>query len=116
MIEKNLMDSLKDNIPQFIPWREHAVGDKTYSALDRSEREHVLGSVAAVAAPGLVAGIISLLQDELLALELRVLITHPATPQGDMGERTGRDRGEERKRWRTDRWREMEMGEKDGKQ
>lgn len=38
----------------------------------------MLGSVAAISAPGLVARIVSLLQDELLSLELRVLITHPA--------------------------------------
>lgn len=49
----------------------------TYSALDGSEGKHVLGSVAAVSAPGLVAGVVSLLQDKLLSLELWVLITHP---------------------------------------
>lgn len=38
----------------------------------------MLGSVAAVSAPGLVARVVTLLQDELLALELRVLVTHPA--------------------------------------
>lgn len=38
----------------------------------------MLGSVAAISAPGLVARIVSLLQDKLLSLELRVLITHPA--------------------------------------
>ena len=50
----------------------------THSALDGSEGKHVLGSVAAVSAPGLVARVVSLLQDELLSLELWVLITHPA--------------------------------------
>lgn len=50
----------------------------TYSALDGSEGKQVLGSVAAVSAPGLVAGVVSLLQDKLLSLELWVLITHPA--------------------------------------
>ncbi len=49
----------------------------TYSALDGSEGKHVLGSVAAVSAPGLVARVVSLLQDKLLSLELWVLITHP---------------------------------------
>lgn len=49
----------------------------TYSALDGSEGEHVLGSVAAVSTPGLVARVVSLLQDKLLSLELWVLITHP---------------------------------------
>jgi len=50
----------------------------TYSAFDGSEGEHVLSAVAAVSAPGLIAGIISFLQDELLTLKLWVLITHPA--------------------------------------
>lgn len=50
----------------------------TYSALDGSEGKHVLGSVAAVSTPGLVAGVVSLLQNKLLSLELWVLITHPA--------------------------------------
>lgn len=54
---------------------------KTHSALDGSEGEHVLGSVAAVAAPGLVARVVSLLQDKLLALELGVLITNPTEGQ-----------------------------------
>lgn len=49
----------------------------TYSALDGSEGKHVLGSVAAVSTPGLVARVVSLLQDKLLSLELWVLITHP---------------------------------------
>lgn len=49
----------------------------TYSALDGSEGKHVLGSVAAVSAPGLIARVVSLLQDKLLSLELWVLITHP---------------------------------------
>lgn len=50
----------------------------TYSALDGPEGKHVLGSVAAVSTPGLVARVVSLLQDELLSLELGVLETHPA--------------------------------------
>lgn len=50
----------------------------THSAFDGSEGEHVLSAVAAVSAPGLIAGIISFLQDELLTLKLWVLITHPA--------------------------------------
>lgn len=52
----------------------------TYSALDGSEGKHVLGSVAAVSTPGLVARVVSLLQDKLLSLELWVLITHPTRP------------------------------------
>ena len=51
---------------------------ETHSALDGSEGKHVLGSVAAVSAPSLVARVVSLLQDELLSLELGVLVTHPA--------------------------------------
>lgn len=51
----------------------------TYSALDGSEGKHVLGSVAAVSAPGLVARVVSLLQDKLLSLKLWVLITHPTS-------------------------------------
>lgn len=50
----------------------------THSAFDGSEGEHVLSAVAAVSAPGLIAGIVSFLQDELLTLKLWVLITHPA--------------------------------------
>lgn len=38
----------------------------------------MLGTITAVATPGLVARVVTLLQDELLSLELRVLITHPA--------------------------------------
>ena len=45
----------------------------------------MLGPVAAVSAPGLVAGVVSLLQDELLALELRVLIAHPAGGEEERG-------------------------------
>lgn len=52
-------------------------GEETYSALDGSEGKHVLGSVAAVSTPGLVARVVTLLQDKLLSLELGVLITHP---------------------------------------
>lgn len=50
----------------------------TYSAFDGSEGKQVLSAVAAVSTPGLIAGIISFLQDELLTLILWVLITHPA--------------------------------------
>lgn len=57
----------------------------TYSALDGSEGKHVLGSVAAVSTPGLVARVVSLLQDKLLSLELWVLITHPARQRNDVG-------------------------------
>lgn len=53
----------------------------THGTLDGPEGEQVLGSVAAVSAPGLVARVVSLLQDELLSLELGVLITHPARKQ-----------------------------------
>lgn len=38
----------------------------------------MLCSVAAVATPGLVTGIVSFLQDKLLALELRILVPDPA--------------------------------------
>lgn len=44
----------------------------------------MLGPVAAVPAPGLPPGIVSLLQDKLLPLVLRVLEAHPAG-----GERRG---------------------------
>lgn len=50
----------------------------THGTFDGSEGKQVLSAVAAVSTPGLVAGVISLLQDELLTLKLRVLITHPA--------------------------------------
>ena len=62
----------------------------TYGALDGSERQHVLGSVAAVSTPGLVAGVVSLLQDKLLSLELGVLITHPTRQRKDAEERERR--------------------------
>lgn len=54
---------------------------RTHGTLDGPEGEQVLGSVAAVSTPGLVARVVSLLQDKLLPLELRVLITHPARKQ-----------------------------------
>lgn len=57
----------------------------THSTLDGSEGKHVLGSVAAVSAPGLVARVVSLLQDKLLSLELGVLITHPAADKTQGG-------------------------------
>lgn len=41
----------------------------------------MLCSVTAVATPGLVTGIVSFLQDKLLALELRILVPHPAERQ-----------------------------------
>lgn len=53
----------------------------THGTLDGPEGEQVLGSVAAVSTPGLVARVVSLLQDKLLSLELWVLITHPARRQ-----------------------------------
>lgn len=64
----------------------------THSALDGSEGKHVLGSVAAVSAPSLVARVVSLLQDELLSLELGVLVTHPAAEgqQWHRGRRGGK--------------------------
>ena len=53
----------------------------------------MLSPVAAVSTPGLVAGVVSLLQDELLALELRVLIAHPAREGERGGERRRREGG-----------------------
>lgn len=50
----------------------------THGTLDGPEGEQVLGSVAAVSTPGLIARVVSLLQDKLLSLVLRVLVTHPA--------------------------------------
>lgn len=58
--------------------REKREWEATYGALDGSEGQQVLGSVAAVSAPGLVARVVALLQDELLSLELWVLVAHPA--------------------------------------
>lgn len=52
----------------------------------------MLGSVAAVSAPGLVTRIVSLLQDELLSLELWVLITHPAVQRDGAEENNSRGR------------------------
>lgn len=65
-------------------WRRQGVKDKeskdggSYGTLDGSEGQQVLGSVANVSTPGLVARVVSLLQDELLSLELGVLVAHPA--------------------------------------
>lgn len=74
-----------------------AVGEKkrvgvgtTYGALDGSEGQQVLGSVAAVSAPGLVAGVVALLQDELLPLELWVLVAHPASERRERAVKRGR--------------------------
>lgn len=53
----------------------------THGTLDGPEGKQVLGSVAAVSTPGLVARVVSLLQDKLLSLELWVLVTHPARRQ-----------------------------------
>lgn len=66
-------------------WKDVA----TYSALDGSEGKHVLSSVAAVSTPGLVARVVSLLQDKLLSLELWVLITHPARQRNYVGKTHG---------------------------
>lgn len=56
----------------------------------------MLGSVAAVSTPGLIAGVVALLQDELLPLELWVLVTDPAGGEGrverdDQEEETGKE-------------------------
>ncbi|MFV1202141.1 hypothetical protein QML15_26990, partial [Klebsiella pneumoniae] len=48
------------------------------SAFDGSEGKHVLSTVAAVSAPGLIARIISLLQDKLLPVKGGVLKTNPS--------------------------------------
>lgn len=64
----------------------------THSALDGSEGKHVLGSVAAVSTPGLVARVVSLLQDKLLSLELGVLITHPAADKTQGGGERRKDK------------------------
>lgn len=50
----------------------------THCAFDRPEGEEVLGPVATVPAPGLPPGIVTLLQDKLLSLVLRVLEAYPA--------------------------------------
>lgn len=56
----------------------------------------MLGSVAAVSTPGLVARVVSLLQDKLLSLELWVLITHPARQCNDVAERDEEGEGEKK--------------------
>lgn len=57
----------------------------------------MLSSVTAVSAPSLVTGVVSLLKDKLLALELRVLITQPAKTQA------GREKKREGTRTRENR-------------
>lgn len=61
--------------------KDEWVYEETYSALDGSEGKQVLGSVAAVSTPSLIARVVSLLQDKLLSLELWVLIAHPTIGQ-----------------------------------
>lgn len=53
-------------------------GSETHSGADGAERHHPLDVVGVVAAPGLPAGVVASLQDELLPAEARVLIAHPA--------------------------------------
>lgn len=49
----------------------------THSGADGSEGDHPLNAVGVAAAVGLETGVVSLLQDKLLATETGVLITHP---------------------------------------
>ena len=65
----------------------------------------MLGPVAAVSAPGLIAGVVSLLQDELLALELRVLIAHPAGGEEERGGAVKREeQGDEEEEEEEEEW------------
>lgn len=50
----------------------------SYSRIDRAEGHHPLDAIGIVATPALPARIISLFQDELLAIEGSVLKTNPA--------------------------------------
>lgn len=51
---------------------------EAYSAADGPEGDHPLNAVGVAATVGLKAGVVSLLQDKLLAAEAGVLIAHPA--------------------------------------
>ncbi len=50
----------------------------THSRIDGAEGHHPLNAIGIVSTPGLPARVISLLQDELLAVEGRVLKPYPA--------------------------------------
>lgn len=51
---------------------------EAYSTADGPEGDHPLNAVGVAATVGLKAGVVSLLQDKLLAAEAGVLIAHPA--------------------------------------
>lgn len=51
---------------------------KAHSTADGPEGDHPLNAVGVAATVGLKAGIVSLLQDKLLATEAGVLVAHPA--------------------------------------
>lgn len=51
---------------------------ETHSTADGPEGDHPLNAVRVAAAVGLKAGVVSLLQDKLLATEAGVLVAHPA--------------------------------------
>lgn len=53
----------------------------TYSTADGPEGDHSLNAVGVAATISLKAGVVSLLQDELLAAEAGVLVAHPAGSQ-----------------------------------
>lgn len=50
----------------------------SYSRIDRAEGHHPLNTIGIIPTPGLPARVISLFQDELLAIEGSVLKTNPA--------------------------------------
>lgn len=50
----------------------------SYSGIDGAERHHPFNAIGVISTPGLPARVISLFQDELLAIEGSVLKTNPA--------------------------------------
>lgn len=77
----------------------------THSGADGSEGDHPLNAVGVAAAVGLETGVVSLLQDKLLATETGVLIPNPARGRKKEGYREGMKEGEK------GRWKE---GDSDG--
>jgi hypothetical protein len=67
---------------------------RAHSGADGSERDHPLNAVGVAAAVGLKTGVVSLLQDKLLATETGVLIPNPARGRQKEGHREGMLEGE----------------------
>lgn len=74
----------------------------TYSAADGPEGDHPLDAVGVAAAVGLDAGVVALLQDELLPTEAGVLVAHPAAADRKDGQEARQEkRKSQRRNWVT---------------